>query len=185
MYANQIENALAANNITSQHTLGVFSADEAENAWRVALFDPYQTWVSVVNTAPGQHPGQHWLLLVYRGIGRKPVFFDTYGQNVITYGEDIKKTVNIICQRSNEPEYERNEMQIQTNNSSVCGHYCLYVAFMLCKYPMCPLEWILRKFSPYDQESNDETILEWVTNNFCVTANCNNLCYQKCTARYC
>ena len=96
--------------------LGVFPAD-----YSPAIDDDddkvhHVAWV--MNTAPSDHPGMHWVAYYHNSSSRrKPEFFDSVGLAPDTYG---LPSGEMVAPREG----------LQSLDSNVCGQYCV---FYLCQ----------------------------------------------------
>ena len=98
---------------TPAHYLGVFSRDELPHS-----FTRYPS-AYVANTDPSSLPGQHWVAF-YHLSPTHLEFFDSYGCPPDDYHFPIPPTITQIDINSN---------QIQSNNSSDCGQYCIFYLY--------------------------------------------------------
>ena len=92
--------------------LGVYSADQMPKYIRRGRF--------IVNTDERYKPGTHWYAFYLYGFGR-PALFDSYGKPPQHYNYDF-----LSCLRRNSSVWIYNTKKLQSNNSNVCGQYCLY-----------------------------------------------------------
>ena len=111
--------------------------------------------------------GTHWVAL-YFGVYGNCDFFDSYGR---MSKPDIRKVIDkhtnfgcgyggIACGK-----LRVNRKQLQSYNSDVCGHYCI---FFLSKRitEKRPMEKILAIFNEDNKVENDRFVLDYVNNNF-------------------
>ena len=75
----------------------------------------------IVNTDPSFLPGQHWVVF-YRNKEGLLEFFDSFGNLPGYYTIDFQMFVNRNCVKK---YYILNPNQIQSNDSNICGLYCL------------------------------------------------------------
>ena len=107
MNGNQLRQILMHDEFTRNGFMGVYASDQIPlnyiPARRPVMF--------VANTAPSNHPGQHWVAFFYPTTG-SPEFFDSFGKS---------------------PSYDRftfqpfkyNKKGLQSFDSDVCGYYVL------------------------------------------------------------
>lgn len=86
--------------------------------------DPFTPWQCVVNTDPSWLPGQHWILFGSDSPGILNIF-DSYGFDIMNFYNNSYIRAFI---RNYFSMYEENQVQFQQQTSSVCGHYCIFVA---------------------------------------------------------
>ena len=115
----QLRHAMTENGMTKRHFNGVFPVDYLK-------FIKNPPTMVVVNTDPSSQPGKHWLLFFRTDSGVMEMF-DSLGKDLKTYSHQIQDfaqrfddTVKFVSRR------------IQPKNSALCGHYCLYYAYMRC-----------------------------------------------------
>jgi hypothetical protein len=87
--------------------LGVFAADQVPTKFRI-----YPN-AMIVNTDKKDEPGEHWVCYFCES-PKTFEFFDSYGNLPEFYG--LPTFPNLKC----------NLHSIQSLDSSVCGHYCIY-----------------------------------------------------------
>ena len=77
----------------------------------------------VVNTAPSNSPGAHWLALVLKN--GKFYFLDSYGRDIsdLTFSQQFKDTIKEYAKGS---KIFHNKQWLQSLTSNVCGDYCVY-----------------------------------------------------------
>lgn len=96
------------------------------------------------------YPGVHWLALDLRG--EDPEFFDSFGHSVDYYGfNDVAF-----------PYVKHSTVQLQQNNSDVCGAYC--VMYAVYKLEGNTLRDMLERFNTRQLRYNDAVVLNWLQN---------------------
>ncbi len=110
MYAHQLQHIIDNDLRTERQFLGVFSADT------LPVRMPARS-LAIVNCCNHNLPGLHWIAL-YQGENMMEMF-DSYGLPPQMY--------NLQLPRAGVVTY--NARQIQSNNSELCGQYCLYYSF--------------------------------------------------------
>ena len=156
---NQIEN-ISRNNPVTKHTfIGCF----AQNKMPVKPENGYM----IVNNESNPKKMGHWIL-IYKN-NDKHYFFDSFGFHPSIYGGNIASycnTYNNIQLLLKKP--------IQSNNSYVCGAYCLYVAYYLCKN--ISVEKIITRFSKRNLH-NDKIVEKFIMDVSGNQHSCNkNMC---------
>lgn len=101
--------------------LGVFAADRAPT--RLSSSSNKYPCAYVVNTDCASQPGRHWVACFASSPHGTVEFFDSYGQPPSAY-PNIRFPLSTRSVRS----YSR--VSFQSNQSFVCGHYCIYY---ICK----------------------------------------------------
>ena len=93
--------------------LGVFSRDQQPHSF-TRCPSAY-----VANTDPSSLPGKHWVAFYHLSPSHLE-FFDSYGCNPDDYHFPIPPTITKI---------DINSHQIQSDNSSDCGQYCIFYLY--------------------------------------------------------
>lgn len=128
--------------------LGVFAADQLPTLESV----PRPSGL-IVNSDPFSKPGTHWLAMYYGADGQDE-FFDSYGKPPTAYHSTWDDHLNL--------GYRFNRTSLQSDTTSVCGHYCVY--YLKQKRKGVPLETIVKSFSG-PKRVNDRRICHWVCRN--------------------
>ena len=84
---------------------------------------PYSVECDIVNLNTSNQAGRHWVCY-YRNKNNR-IYFDSYGQLTPSEIERYLKTGSEF-DRGKEV-IQRNTVIVQTSNTSVCGHLCLFV----------------------------------------------------------
>jgi len=95
----------------------------------------------------------HFILILWRD--RVLYFFDSYGRNPSQINDLLKK----FMKRFPAEIVEFNTVQVQSEQSCICGLWCFYVASKLVDN--FSLESIVDSFSPTDWKKNDDIIFAW------------------------
>lgn len=114
----QLRHALVENNTTRNYFDGVYPCDVLKN-----ITSPPR--LIIVNTDPSHKPGKHWLLFFRNN--ETVEMFDSLGRNLDSYNKEIKTFVDKFFKT-----VKFTTFRIQPLNTSLCGHYCLYYAYMRC-----------------------------------------------------
>ena len=116
----EIISALENNNVTAKFFSGVYTSDQLMSAKKPKLV--------IANTDFSWEKGSHWILFyINSNDNDKVICFDSTGNDVYDYNIFVK---NFITTHGN--KYEILKHNIQPENTSLCGYYCLYVAYFLC-----------------------------------------------------
>ena len=99
--------------------------------------------------------GEHWLLIHAKD--KQVYFIDSFGKDPKFY-----KLENVPYQIRNEVKF-LNKTQLQSSFSNLCGEYCVFFYFNLCRDKF--LREILNYFS-YDFSRNDESVKSFMRKTF-------------------
>jgi hypothetical protein len=102
------------------------------------------------NYEKGNPNNSHWIILLRNIDHDKPYvyFFDSCGiDNIFTKDKELREHIIRVCKRDKYKLYV-NDQKFQSDNSMVCGRYCLFV-YALNKYNISPpeIEKILEKLT--------------------------------------
>ena len=139
----------------------VLSRDPKIHNVDVCAFDEFTEYVKrnkvieddsvfIVNSETSKNSGEHWLLIYVKDI--KQVYFI----------DSFRKLENVLYQIRNEVKF-LNKTQLQSSFSNLCGEYCVFFAFNLCRDKS--LREILNYFS-YDFSRNDESVKSFMRKAF-------------------
>jgi hypothetical protein len=149
MNTKQIENLLRADCSLSTTFDGVFASD------RIPTLCDSRT-AMVVNTDPHDRGGTHWVCMyIDNGVGE---FFDSYGLQ--PYVANFIYFMRRNCGSS----WRSNDMMMQSLDSDVCGHYCIWYLGERARGKS--MEEIKRQFSPEDSRKNDTLVKQWVEERY-------------------
>lgn len=79
----------------------------------------------IANVDTSEKPGSHWVAFHFTP-DREAEFFDSYGLSPSDYTRTFTDFLN-----SNASSWTFNSVTLQSENSQVCGHYCLYYRFFV------------------------------------------------------
>lgn len=132
----------------NKNFLGVYPSDVLPNLNKKSLKS------IIFNLSKHDEEGTHFIAIIKRF--RKIIYFDSFGKKC--ENENILK----YLQKNNLP-LEQNVIQIQDNNSSLCGYYCfhfLYVCFLKKK----SLQFFLKMYEtkPQNLNNNDRKLLNYI-----------------------
>ncbi len=80
----------------------------------------------IVNTDSDHQAGTHWCAIYFNGDGRAE-FFDSYGKPPGFYNGYFEQ-----CLLRNATSFVSNTVRLQSNESNVCGQYCLFISCCDC-----------------------------------------------------
>jgi len=151
-------------------TIGVYASDQLIDVNR------HNTDIAIiVNNQDSTLPGQHWLAFFKRK-GENLEFFDSFANPIEFYGKEF---VNF----SKEKPLRQSNFQIQPDNTSTCGYFCL--VFLYCRYRKMSFQYIVDKlFSVIDLEYNNFLVQQFVDSiHFPTFSDCENVCKKLCHTR--
>lgn len=128
----------------------------------------------IANTDTSSNPGEHWVAY-YVHSPELIEFFDSFAMPPIAYGFELHS-------------HKHNLLQIQSNTSDFCGHFCIYYLFHRALGK--PLEFLIRDFSPVNLRQNDLKVNHFISPYLypsCSFALCfdKTNCNQGCKAPCC
>lgn len=168
MNTSQIQCCINCDPILKKHVVGVFAAD------RLPFTIHRFPCGFIANTDNYSKPGMHWCGFYFDRPGHGE-FFDSYGKTPSYYNSYFSRWLNehskhvSVCKK-----------QVQSNNSSVCGLYCLF--YLHQRLIGHSLNQILNMFDPVNLHRNDYFIRGYMSNTYakCITNEC--VYNQTCTA---
>lgn len=114
----QLREALMENDVTRPYFNGIYPVNHLKH-----VTSPPK--MIMVNTDPSYKPGKHWLVF-FRNEDTMEMF-DSLGNDLTemnpiikTFAHKFNETVKYVSHR------------IQPKNTALCGHYCLYYAYLRC-----------------------------------------------------
>jgi len=111
--------------------------------------------IIVANTDPTTKPGNHWTLFYLEHKRDAVEYYDSYGLGVEASSKEFLKFV-----KRHGTGLVQNIQQLQAYGSSVCGAYCLFIAYHRLN-GMSPCE-IYDMFRAHDYKNNDAIVDEFV-----------------------
>ena len=108
----------------------------------------------IVNTQTSDLPGSHWVCFFLSEKG-PPEFFDSLGQTPQYYQENFE---NFLVNHGY--NYLINSCPVQSPNSTACGYFCLFYAYLRCRG--YSFENIMSKFSVLHLENNTDLVIKYV-----------------------
>jgi len=114
MNSLELERIINCDNLLKKTFLGIFAADQL--VFKVAK----KPCCLIANTDPSNMPGQHWVAIYFDAHG-KAEYFDSYGQQ--------PSDAFVLFMKKNAMRMNVNEKRLQSNDTFVCGMYCVYFLF--------------------------------------------------------
>ena len=112
----------------------------------------------IANVDTSDKPGSHWVAFYFTK-DQKGEFFDSYGLPPSNYTGTFPLFLN-----NNSNGWKFNSKTLQSIDSKVCGHYCLYYALFCCRN-IC-MSTIVNRFSS-NKRRNDFLVKRFIENIFC------------------
>ena len=112
---------------------------------------PIQTGAYVVNTAPHNHEGLHWVAILIKNDNIE--YFDSYG------GDPPIK----LLRWGKKKQWLCNPIPLQSPLTSVCGQYCIY--YLLHRSRGISLRALLMDFGA-DVDDNDKLVYDFIENRY-------------------
>lgn len=151
MNTQQIEKVLKYDNATKRYFQGVFPSDELP-----PVVKHYPAAI-VANVDPRGKPGSHWCAF-YFSSDRKGEFFDSYGLKPGDYTQAFQDFLS-----KNSKAWSYNHHRLQSLDSNVCGHYCLYFLTYRCRH--VDMETITARFT-HNVKLNDCFVHRFIAKYF-------------------
>lgn len=164
MNTSQLECIVDCDPLLRDHILGVYPSDHLPRNIRKY---PYGF---IANTDIHTKPGQHWC--AFSGDGQGHVrFFDSYGRSPSLNSDHFERWI-----RLNAKTVTINTRQIQSDDTNVCGLYCV---FFLRQWLMHDsMEDIVNSFDTHNTRANDSFILDLMSRLYpgCLGHDCGQTC---------
>lgn len=159
MNSKQLTDFFESCSFTQSYFCGVFSSDNI----RLPTYNNETQYFIVINTAPSNHAGIHWISIFKPHNGRC-IFIDSLGNLPIAYGSFIDEAFKKIILRTQfEGEFDSVPYPLQISTSNLCGVYCLF--FVLFLSMGFDFKFILTHFKN-NVFYNDNFIYSWFCKNF-------------------
>jgi len=132
------------------------------------------SFACIVNSQSSNEKGLHWVSF-YKQPGKPIEYFDSLGLSLDNYGKEF---VNFATKFGSIVYV--NDTQYQSNNSSCCGHFCIY--FLIKRDLNVSYAEILSKFSSVNLLENEKIVKRFVEKkfNFPSFSNCESFCKDRC-----
>ena len=114
----------------------------------------------IANVDTSDKPGSHWVAFYFTK-DREGEFFDSYGLPPTNYSKTFTRFL-----KNNSNSWIFNTVTLQSINSKVCGHYCLY--FALCRSRQVNMSTIVNRFSS-NKSRNDFLVKRFIEKRFLCT----------------
>lgn len=111
----------------------------------------------IANVDKSGEPGSHWVAFYFTR-DREGEFFDSYGQPPSTYSRPFASFL-----KNNSSSWTFNSVTLQSVNSKVCGHYCVYFALFRCR--RVSMNTIVHRFST-NRHRNDLLVKRVIEKRF-------------------
>jgi len=131
----------------------------------------------ICNNQSSDERGMHWLAFYKDKEGLE--FFDSFGMDLQFYGVEFVKFAS-----KHGKTVKTSTEQYQSNNSNLCGGYCLY--FLIQRNNGLLYESIINTFSLNNTKLNDFTVKKFVCTNFIFPkfSKCGISCNGKCSKSF-
>ena len=151
MNSTQLAIILTKDKYTRAIFQGVYPSDKLPT--RVSSFPA----LFIANVDTSEKPGSHWVAFYFTK-ERKGEFFDSYGLPPSNYTGTFSSFLN-----NNSNGWSFNSVTLQSINSKVCGHYCLYYALFRCRN--IGMSTIVHRFSK-NKQRNDFLVKRFIEKHF-------------------
>ena len=111
----------------------------------------------IANVDTSEKPGSHWVAFYFTK-DQEGEFFDSYGLPPSSYTGTFSSFLN-----NNSKDWSFNSATLQSINSKVCGHYCLYYALFRCRN--ISMSTIVHRFSK-NKQRNDFLVQRFIEKHF-------------------
>jgi hypothetical protein len=152
MNSSQLTNILYRNEQTSASFQGIYPIDQLPQVTNYPVY-------IIINTSKSHVYDGHWVLLYLKNT-KETIFFDSYGRTPANVNNG-----HILHEYLSKYTLTCNYYVLQSVSSNVCGMYCLYVAFYLCRGMS-----FRKMFSKFytDVDCNDTLLVKTVKRLFAV-----------------
>ena len=151
MNSTQLAIILKKDKYTRAVFQGVYPSDKLPT--RVSSFPA----LLIANVDTSEKPGSHWVAFYFTK-DRKGEFFDSYGLPPSNYAGTFSSFLN-----NNSNGWSFNSVTLQSIDSKVCGHYCLYYASFRSR--QVSMSTIVHRFSS-NKSRNDFLVQRFIEKRF-------------------
>jgi len=151
MNTRQISAVLQTDSSTKQAFQGVYPSDVLPET-----IEHYPA-AFVANVDPSGQPGSHWCAFYFTK-DKRGEFFDSYGQQPKQYTQAFQDFLY-----RNSVVWTYNAKSLQSLDSNVCGHYCLYYLLNRCRN--ISMKAIVDRFSS-NTKLNDAFVHRFIVNHY-------------------
>ena len=148
MNSRDIYNALRNDRRTSPVFSGVFPSD------KLPMNKINYPSAFVVNLDKSSQEGSHWIAIYFDHAGRSELF-DSYGTHPLP-----DAILRFLHRHTLEGRTKRNEKQLQSFFSTVCGAYVIF--YIMHRVRGTPMDTIVNMFDVKDKGYNDRHVQEFV-----------------------
>ena len=141
-----------------KYTRGVFQGVYPSDKLPTSVLSYPALFIANVDTS--DKPGSHWLAFYFTK-EKEGEFFDSYGSSPSNYTGTFTRFL-----KNNSNDWKFNPVTLQTANSKVCGHYCLYYALFHCRG--IDMSNIVHRFS-INKRQNDLLVKRFIEKHFPLT----------------
>ena len=138
-----------------KYTRGVFQGVHPTDKLPTSVSSYPALFIANVDTS--DKPGSHWIAFYFTK-DREGEFFDSYGLPPNKYSRTFTNFLN-----KNSNSWKFNSKTLQSINSNVCGHYCLY--FALFRSRQVSMSTIVNRFSS-NKSGNDFLVKRFIDKRF-------------------
>lgn len=146
--SSQIRRILSHNTLVKSHFCGVYAADKLPSK-------DIAKGVYIVNTDTSSQPGSHWIS-IFLNESNEAFYFDSYGLPPLE-SHHVK-----FLNRARKWKYNR--IRLQSDSSSVCGHYCCLFALFVSKAKLAGK--FAESFQTKNVYENDGVVMLTFLNSF-------------------
>ena len=138
-----------------KHTRGVFQGVYPSDKLPKSVSSFSALFIANVDTS--EKPGSHWVAFYFTK-DREGDFFDSYGLPPSNYTGTFTRFL-----KNNSSSWTFNSVTLQSMNSKVCGHYCLY--FALFRSRRVSMNTTVNRFSS-NKRRNDFLVKRFIEKHF-------------------
>lgn len=146
MDTSQLQCMIKCDPVLHRRVNGVFAADKLPSEL------PQTPFGFIVNTDIHTKPGQHWCAFFSDVRGRVD-FFDTYGRTPNQNSHYFQRWL-----KTNASSIQTNHIQIQSDNSTLCGLYC--ILFLRVRFSGYTYQQFLNVFNDSALDANDNYVAD-------------------------
>ena len=151
-----------------KNVLGVYAAD------RLPRNVPSYPYGLIANTDIHTKPGKHWCAIFNDGQGHAQ-FFDSYGRSPRLNSDYFERWIRV-----NAKTVTINKAQIQSDDSRLCGLYCIFVLRQMIM--RITMDDIVNSFDIRNTRANDAYVFDIMTRLYagCLGRDCGQTCTCMC-----
>ena len=154
MDTSQLTYLCKSNKITASKFGGVYASNELK------LNSDIRGKFIILNTSKWGQSGKHWVILfIPKRSDNLCELFNSLSGPIANYSLDIENLILV-----NGSEYLCNDVAVQSQNSIMCGLFCLYFAHKRCSNNS--FQTIMNSFNQEDLVLNDDLVAQYVNSHF-------------------